>query len=136
MACSVEADYRGNVLPYEIKDNEEISIINILPLMKFLAEENISATKEKTAELAMDFHVTMADIILKTVNKISGETGIKTIVLSGGVFQNRLLLTKTLELLNDKYKVLIPEKLPINDGGLSLGQTAVALKRLESSLCV
>ena len=136
MACSVEADYRGNVLSYEIKDNEEISIINILPLMKFLAEENISATKEKTAELAMDFHVTMADIILKTVNKISGETGIKTIVLSGGVFQNRLLLTKTLELLNDKYKVLIPEKLPINDGGLSLGQTAVALKRLESSLCV
>ena len=104
--------------------------------MKLLAEENIFAPKEKTAELAMDFHVTMADIILKTVNKISGETGIKTIVLSGGVFQNRLLLTKTLELLNDKYKVLIPEKLPINDGGLSLGQIAVALKRLESSLCV
>ena len=92
--------------------------------------------KSRTQSLQETTICVGSDIILKTVNKISGETGIKTIVLSGGVFQNRLLLTKTLELLNDKYKVLIPEKLPINDGGLSLGQTAVALKRLESSLCV
>ena len=48
-------------------------------------------------------------------------------MLSGGVFQNRLLLERTSALLVVAgLRVLVPERLPANDGGISYGQTAVA----------
>ncbi len=48
-------------------------------------------------------------------------------MLSGGVFQNRLLLERTVERLTATgLRVLIPERLPPNDGGISYGQAAVA----------
>jgi hydrogenase maturation protein HypF len=51
----------------------------------------------------------------------------KLVVLSGGVFQNRLLLTWTTEALEALgLRVLVPERLPANDGGISYGQAAVA----------
>jgi Hydrogenase maturation factor len=51
-------------------------------------------------------------------------------VLSGGVFQNRLLLERTLALLaNAGLRVLVPELLPPNDGGIAYGQAAVAAAR-------
>ena len=56
--------------------------------------------------------------------------GTERVVLSGGVFQNRLLLTWTarrLEALG--HTVLTPERLPANDGGISFGQAAVAAAR-------
>jgi hydrogenase maturation protein HypF len=49
------------------------------------------------------------------------------VVLSGGVFQNRLLLERTVAALEgDGLRVLVPERLPPNDGGISYGQAAVA----------
>ncbi len=53
--------------------------------------------------------------------------GTEHVVLSGGVFQNRLLLTWTAERLERLgHHVLVPERLPANDGGISYGQAAVA----------
>ena len=53
-----------------------------------------------------------------------------TVVLSGGVFQNRLLLEGTTErLAGAGLRVLVPERLPPNDGGISYGQAAVAAAR-------
>jgi hydrogenase maturation protein HypF len=53
------------------------------------------------------------------------------VVLSGGVFQNRLLLERTATQLSDAgLRVLVPERLPPNDGGISFGQAAVAAARL------
>lgn len=49
--------------------------------------------------------------------------GIKQVVLSGGVFQNRLLLESLVSLLRIKdLQVYIPHQAPVNDGGLALGQ--------------
>jgi hydrogenase maturation protein HypF len=54
-------------------------------------------------------------------------TGADLAVLSGGVFQNRLLLTWTAERLEALgLRVLVPERLPANDGGISYGQAAIA----------
>ena len=51
-------------------------------------------------------------------------------MLSGGVFQNRLLLTWTAERLEALgHPVLVPERLPANDGGIAYGQAAVAAAR-------
>ena len=56
---------------------------------------------------------------------------VEHVVLSGGVFQNRLMLTWTAERLDALgHTVLVPERLPANDGGISYGQAAVAAARM------
>ena len=51
-------------------------------------------------------------------------------VLSGGVFQNRILLERAAELIRaDDLRVLIPERLPPNDGAIAYGQVAIAAAR-------
>ena len=60
--------------------------------------------------------------------------GKEVVVLSGGVFQNRRLLTATRDALEAAgHRVLVPERLPPNDGGISYGQAAVAAARLSSA---
>ncbi len=52
------------------------------------------------------------------------------VVLSGGVFQNRLLLERTVAILRDRrLRVLFPTRLPPNDGAIAYGQVAVAAAR-------
>jgi hydrogenase maturation protein HypF len=56
---------------------------------------------------------------------------VTTIVLSGGVFQNALLVERTASLLSGNgLRVLVPRRVPMNDGGISLGQAAVAVTRM------
>jgi hydrogenase maturation protein HypF len=56
-------------------------------------------------------------------------------VLSGGVFQNRVLLEGTAAALErDGFTVLLPQRLPCNDGGISFGQAAVAAARLRGAV--
>jgi len=81
-------------------------------------------------EIAARFHQTLIQSIVKLANKIMGHHGLKDVVLSGGVFQNQLLLEGVQSLLQKKgMTVLIPSDYPMNDGGLSLGQALVAAAR-------
>jgi hydrogenase maturation protein HypF len=58
---------------------------------------------------------------------IANETAITQVALSGGVFQNRLLLRKTVGLLERSgFQVLTHRQVPCNDGGISLGQAVIA----------
>jgi hydrogenase maturation protein HypF len=60
----------------------------------------------------------------------AARTGARTVVLSGGVFQNVLMLEALVRaLMEDGMRVLVPRRLPPNDGGLSFGQAAVAAWR-------
>jgi hydrogenase maturation protein HypF len=69
------------------------------------------------------FHAAVASATAEAVSRI----GLETVVLSGGVFQNRLLLASTADRLEALgLRVLVPERLPPNDGGVSYGQAAVA----------
>jgi hydrogenase maturation protein HypF len=64
---------------------------------------------------------------------IASARGLDTAVLSGGVFQNRLLLQMvTAQLERDGLRVLTPRLLPANDGGISFGQAAVAAARMAA----
>ena len=59
--------------------------------------------------------------------KIRESTGLNTVALSGGCFQNRLLLTKVMDRLESGgFKVLTHRQVPCNDGGISLGQAVIA----------
>jgi len=75
------------------------------------------------AKIAAKFHNTMAKIIL-SVSELVGE---EKVIFSGGCFQNAYLTKKTVELLSENgYKVHLHQRVPPNDGGLSLGQIAAA----------
>lgn len=83
--------------------------------------------KQPLPYIAAKFHRTVAEMIEITCIGISNETGLKTVVLSGGVFQNMLLLQQTVDLLeNSGFRVYTHSKVPPNDGGICLGQAAMA----------
>ena len=82
--------------------------------------------------IASKFHNTITSIIFETVNGIRLREGISKVVLSGGVFQNKYLLEGAVALLmNNNFEVFSHAAVPSNDGGIALGQLAVAAKRRE-----
>jgi len=86
--------------------------------------------------IATKFHNTIILAIFDSVNAMRTKSGINKVVLSGGVFQNKYLSVKTMDLLrNNNFEVYSHSVVPANDGGLALGQLAVASKRREL-LCV
>ncbi|MGI8845241.1 MAG: carbamoyltransferase HypF [Thermoleophilaceae bacterium] len=79
------------------------------------------------AQTAARFHEGLAGGTAAAAAELAGERGLSTVVLSGGVFQNRLLLERTHSVLRAAgLEVLRPEALPPNDGGVAYGQAAVA----------
>ncbi|MBN1487686.1 MAG: carbamoyltransferase HypF, partial [Anaerolineae bacterium] len=79
------------------------------------------------AEISRRFHATIAYMVVKVSAQIRDTTGLNTVALSGGVFQNRLLLQLSLPLLEKAgFKVLRHRQVPCNDGGVSLGQAVIA----------
>lgn len=79
--------------------------------------------------IAARLHNTVAQAILVTSLKIRDDHSLNKVVLSGGVFQNKYLLEKTVALLkNRKFEVFTNHLVPANDGGISLGQLAVTSK--------
>ena len=82
-------------------------------------------------ELAYEFHRGLAQMIVQETVSLSERTGVKTAALTGGVFQNRLLLELVeKELQAKKIQVLRHHLVPPNDGGIALGQALYAMAAL------
>lgn len=82
--------------------------------------------------MAGKFHNTMARMVLEGAKHVSRVTCIKRVVLSGGVFQNMLLLEKSLAMLeNAGFETFIHCRVPTNDGGISLGQAVSAMAAMK-----
>jgi hydrogenase maturation protein HypF len=80
--------------------------------------------------IAARFHHALADATAAECAQLAGDRGLDTVVLSGGAFQNRRLLERAAAGLERAgVRVLVPERLPPNDGGLAFGQAAVAAAR-------
>jgi hydrogenase maturation protein HypF len=80
--------------------------------------------------VAARFHAAVADATARACLEAAGARRVDRIVLSGGVFQNRLLLEGVAARLRAAgARVLIPLRIPANDGGISFGQAAVAAAR-------
>jgi hydrogenase maturation protein HypF len=88
------------------------------------------------SEIATKFHNTIISVIFEFANTTRIKEGIDKVVLSGGVFQNKYLLEGTISILEkNNFKVYAHAAVPTNDGGIALGQLAVASKRREQK-CV
>lgn len=87
---------------------------------------------ESQGNISAKFHRTIAEVILETVIRISRETGIREVALSGGTFQNRIILEQTeRRLAIAGFDVYSHSHIPSNDGGIALGQLAIAAKKRE-----
>nr|MCR5201658.1 Sua5/YciO/YrdC/YwlC family protein [Lachnospiraceae bacterium] len=83
--------------------------------------------KVPTCDIALGFINSLGDFIIAKCDEIRQETGCVNVALSGGVFQNRTLLSYVITGLEERnFRVYTNEKVPINDGGISLGQVYLA----------
>lgn len=101
-----------------------------LSLVKELAERKLAGGNSN--QLALHFHRRLAGMIVSACEKAREETGINTVALSGGVYQNKLLLDYSVTMLEERgFHVLRHHLLPPNDGGISLGQAVAAMRSLQ-----
>jgi hydrogenase maturation protein HypF len=120
-------DTSSPVIPYPfvLTKQDDKCILGLRPLFESILEDMRHG--RTAAEIGVVFHHSVAEMIVRTCEEISHETGFQTIALSGGCFQNRLLLQWTVRGLVEKgYTVLTHHQVPCNDGGLALGQAVTA----------
>jgi hydrogenase maturation protein HypF len=83
--------------------------------------------------IASRFHSTIADMVVNMCNRIRNDSHLDRVALSGGVFQNMILLRQVVNRLRDEgFKVYIPHRVPVNDGGISLGQAVIANSKIKN----
>ena len=101
--------------------------ISVIKTIQSILDDFISGISP--AVISGRFHRTIAEMVLEVCQMIRKKTDIQTIALSGGVWQNITLLEQTFRLLKDAgFQILTHREIPPNDGGISLGQVAVAAK--------
>ncbi len=111
--------------PFDLQREAEGYVIGLRSLLEAIQAD--LETGASQAKVGWRFHLTMAELITATCQQISGETGLHTVALSGGCFQNRLLLGMSVPRLQQAgFTVLLHRHVPCNDGGISLGQAALA----------
>ena len=88
------------------------------PLLPMLGDEARPA-----AERAACFHLSLAQALVDQAHQLRAQTGTRSVGLTGGVFQNRLLAEAAMRLLEAAgFAVHLPQRIPVNDAGLSFGQ--------------
>jgi hydrogenase maturation protein HypF len=118
--CDAQESY-----PYRIVEDEGMRIVRLKDLLSAVIEDLHRGTSRE--RIAVKFHNTIARMINEICQLIANETGVSRVALSGGVFQNRLLLRKTVSLLESSgFQVFTHRQVPCNDGGISLGQAVIA----------
>jgi len=111
--------------PFSVIEQDNMSLIKLQDLFAAIVHDLHSKTPQ--ARIAARFHNTTAQIIANLCQIVSAKTSLTQVALSGGVFQNRLLLRKTVALLeSDGFEVFTHRQVPCNDGGISLGQVVIA----------
>jgi len=82
--------------------------------------------------ISAKFHKGIAQMVLDICISLREKSGLNTVALSGGVWQNIYLLRRAMSALRDEnFEILIHKEVPTNDGGLALGQAAIATWKLK-----
>lgn len=121
---------RGHVGRYEFEVAGNGGIIKAETVIRRAVEDILDGVPPQT--VSAKFHLGVAHLIADTARRIGEERGLDRVVLSGGVFQNVLLLRHACRLLKSAgLRVYTHSRVPTNDGGISLGQAAVANALIE-----
>jgi hydrogenase maturation protein HypF len=126
MAAGVEA----GGYPFDLQELEDNTLILIEPIFRGIVSDLERGVGVES--ISSKFHNSIAKIILNMCLKIRKTSGLDRVALSGGVFQNSLLLENTYVLLdNNNFKVFTQHRVPPNDGGIALGQVVIANERVK-----
>jgi hydrogenase maturation protein HypF len=102
------------------------------PIIRAVVEDLLQGTAP--AVISARFHLTLVRLFADLCDQLRRDTGLTRVVLSGGVFQNAILLGGLIRALEEKkFKVYTHKHVPANDGGLSLGQAIVAAAKAKNS---
>jgi hydrogenase maturation protein HypF len=111
--------------PWEIIQEQGIRLIQPQPIIRGVVEDVQRGSS--AALISRRFHLTLVEVLSRVTREIRNETGIEKVVLGGGVFQNRVLLTGMEERLQrEGFQVYSKALVPSNDGGIALGQAVAA----------
>jgi hydrogenase maturation protein HypF len=116
-AVAASAQGEGVSLPLE-RDPLGVWRTDWAPLLPMLTD-----TTRPVAERAASFHLSLAQAMVDQAQQLRTQTGCQSVGLTGGVFQNRLLAEAAIERLEAAgFTVHLPQRVPVNDAGLSFGQ--------------
>ena len=111
-------------LPYSWNENKEI-IVDTRPLIKAVLNDTLVSTP--LPQISARFHNSIANMVTEISMAMRNLSGVNRVALSGGVWQNILLLHQTIFSLRESdFQVLTHNLVPPNDGGIALGQAIVA----------
>ncbi len=121
--AALPGDHGG--YPYDLDEVNGMLVFNPAEMTRTLVAELASGAPPGL--VSTRFHTTLAWLVAEVCARLRHRTGIATVALSGGVFQNRLLTETVVPLLRrGEFTVLTHCRVPPNDGGLALGQAVVA----------
>ena len=116
--------HNAHIYPFST-EGDKPTRLDVRPMIRAIADDIQKGIS--TAQIAGNFHWTVAEMLAVMCVQARQRTGLQTIALSGGVFQNRLLLERLISLLEQSaFQVYTNRRVPPNDGGLALGQLAIA----------
>ncbi len=120
----------GGLYPWTLIPGEP-RVIDPAPAIRGIVDDIRRGTPVGT--ISARFHNTVADMVALTCQELRAETGLTTVALSGGVFQNLFLLERVCRRLEAMaFRVLLHHQVPANDGCIALGQAVVANRVLSS----
>jgi hydrogenase maturation protein HypF len=119
---------------YPIALVRQADLLTIDPRETFRAITADLSAGVAVGAVASRFHRALAGATVSACARVAVEAGVERVVLSGGVFQNRRLVEAVADGLGRAgLRVLLPERLPAGDGGISFGQAAVAAHRFAAA---
>ena len=128
--AAVDYGFQAKSYEFRVERRKGVYLINPLPMFRQIVSDLHKG--ESREKIACRFHLTVAEMIVKICLLLEKNMGINTAVLSGGVFQNNLLLSLTKGLLyKEGFRVFSHNKLAANDSALSFGQVIVANFRVK-----
>jgi hydrogenase maturation protein HypF len=115
----------GRGYPFRLRPEGERWVVETSGIIAGVVEDLLAGCS--AGAVSSSFHRTMAEVVVAGCEEIRGARGASAVALSGGTFQNLLLLGQVLELLAGRgFTVYRHRRVPANDGGLSLGQAVLA----------
>jgi hydrogenase maturation protein HypF len=128
MAATDEID-EAEAYPFSIVEQDGVKILKLRELFEAIIHD---IGRFPAGIISLRFHHTVAQMITQMCRLIADGKGLCKVALSGGVFQNRLLLRLTVASLEKAgFSVLTHSLVPTNDGGISLGQAVIAFFELK-----
>ena len=122
-----------SIYDFEIKRDEGEAVISFWPMIKGIVSD--LRYKKSLSLISRKFHNTLAEAIKETSVILRKKTGLNDVVLSGGVFQNRVLLQEALGRLEDaEFSVYTHSKTSCADRSLSLGQAVIAAHKTRKAV--